>query len=204
MADTVTTTFYLDTTAEYNAWEYDAGQNATVAHDTSTTDADGASTNGQVQFNEIVKNRTAVGYMRKLMAWTDLGVPGGATVTHIQVKYSEMQYVNVLSSDSDSGPFEIRDTLDTTTLLTLISATHRTATSSYAQHDSGTVALPSSEDASTQHYFKLNHTLHTVNTSGAEVGILHDYIIITVTYETAVAPTYTPANGLIIWSQDNL
>lgn len=182
MPTTTPVNFYFDSTADYNAWTIDAVTDVTVSHNTSTTDADGVSTNGQVQAVLTTRNRNRTGHIRILKSWENLGVPAGATVTHVQVLYSECQSANAQSSNSDSGPFELRNADNTVLNLTLLNALNRTATSTYARRDSGAVALSVPEASNVQHYFRLTHRLQTPNTVGANVTLLHDYITITVTY----------------------
>ena len=181
---TASTTFYIDTTAEYDAWTVDTVVNVTVSHNTADTDADATGSNGQMNAVLTTKNNNRTGHFRIQKTWEDLGVPVGSTVTHCQVVYSEKQYLNAQSSNSDTGPFQVRSSDNTTLTVELLAALNRTTTSSYANRDSGTVVLPSSEASNTSHWLRLTHRLQTPNTTGAQIGLQHDWIRFTVTYIT--------------------
>lgn len=192
-ATTSTSTFLLDTSTEYNAWTHTAnvtGSGGAVSHDTTTTDADGSGTNGQIKHRITGRTASCTNRSSITIVPTDYGVPTGAGIVGYTLTYAWRcsEYVTGASST-----VAIDATVAPTGGSNTFTATGSYADSTGSRTDSAGATGSALASADSNFTITFNSTLATGNSSSAAVSVLIDNLRIAFTYVAETSPLEFPA-----------
>jgi hypothetical protein len=185
-------TYTFDTTSQ--GWAGNGGSNITDTYRSDVGNPAG-SLETKITGRNSRQDNTA-GWTISGITWEDLGVPSGATVTHVDGNYDwRISEWDTGHTDSASGDLFITDNTDgnSTTLETGVTVS---GTTSWATRNAtGAIAIPSAIQAyNTSIKIKLLGTLRNANSASAVVARQMDNIALTITYDMPNQPPNTPTN----------
>ena len=198
---TVTKTFTFGSDAE--GWAVSGGTADTTLGWSST----GGNTGGCLSSRIFGRNKSADPHWYYLGTWEDMGVPAGATVTHIQLlgfDWSCSEW-NVGGNTTQIRVAALYDSAGTT-LITALSTSEPTVsgTTSYANISGAQQAVGASyQAANTQVQLWADLYLRTANNASAAVTLLMDNFSVEITYTTPGTDYTETVDDSVTVSDDN-